>query len=525
MAALVLIVIHFDPTSPEANADANLVLISYLAFAAAIVMAVQAGLVSPALLVTTYIVDLGTIAFLMSFTEGAPSPFFFFFTFILLASALRWNWHGAIFTLTALLVLLSLLTFGGEPHVDDVSRFVLRGAYLLVAGAMIAYFGASRLRSRARFAKLAAWPTMEFTSDRRLALDGSIAHAAGVLNVSRMLCIWEHAKEPGQYFCYWENGHSEYTHETVASSIRELIAPEPTVAVFMNHRRYLTLRSPWGSEKSCPISIIPYVREKFRIGKAVMAPFENGTCKGFLFALDCNACDDLLPLTTIVATRLGAEIEHHWLSQNLQMIAAEHERSRWARNVHDGVLQALTATALNLKVCAQRADANTREELDLIRNVLAQEQKRVRELVSNAPPKNSRSLDLATSGNRLVAELGAYWHCEIPLQVKPVGAKVPADVAGQLHLILAEAVANAARHGRAKRVAINLERCAEALHIQIVDNGKGFPGLSGTYDDKALGALQKRPRSICERVAEMHGHVTLSTSSAGSQLRIQLPVQ
>ena len=65
----------------------------------------------------------------------------------------------------------------------------------------------------------------------------------------------------------------------------------------------------------------------------------------------------------------------------MQQRAAERERNRIARNVHDGVLQGLTAIALNLKTCSQRADFPLREELDAARQLLVGEQRRVRALV------------------------------------------------------------------------------------------------------------------------------------------------
>ena len=411
-------------------------------------------------------------------------------------------------------MLFLLLAFSAAwPNASkNLNQFILRGADLLIAGAMIAYFGAFRARSRARFAKLAAWPSVAPPSAGNLSLEASLVHAADVLGSSRLLCIWERVGEPHRYFWYLNNGHSEFTHETPKLSINALITPQPSAAAFVEEN-----------------GIAPHIREKYHIVAAVIARLSNATCTGFILALDGRKCDDLLPLMTIIANRISAEIEHQWLWRQMQVIAAEQERSRLARNVHDGVLQALTAIALNMKVCAQHADQETREELNSMRNVLAEEQKRVRKLMGNGhtniPPRIApRNIDLAANGKRLVAELIACWHCEIPLQVTPKGAKVSADVARDLDLILAEAVANAAKHGRASRVAINLERCAETLDIQVLDNGRGFPRLSGTYSGDALKALQTRPHSICERVEQMAGHVTLATSSAGSQLRIQFPV-
>jgi signal transduction histidine kinase len=209
----------------------------------------------------------------------------------------------------------------------------------------------------------------------------------------------------------------------------------------------------------------------------------------------------------------------------MQQRAAERERNRIARNVHDGVLQGLTAIALNLKTCSQRADSPLREELDAARQLLVGEQRRVRALVDgtrlSAPIKQ---LTLAAAAEELIAELEAQWHCEIPLKVKPENAEVSPNVVEQLRLILAEAVANSIKHGQARRVTIDMDRSLQGLGVNIYDNGTGFPALSGIYEHEDLSALDVGPRSILERVRELGGRVTLLTSSNGSQLRIHLPV-
>jgi signal transduction histidine kinase len=519
LAAVALIAIYLDPTQPAKYADETyLILLCYLAFAIGVFWLSLVRSMASVFLVLTLLVDLGTVALLMDFTEGPTSPFFVFFTFILLAAALRWDWRGALSTLAVLFVLLFALALNDRVSEisEDRDRFILRVIYLLVAGAMISYFGTFRDRSRLRFAKLAAWPVEPETG--KLALNTLLAHAADVLSTSRILCAWEYPEEPYWHFWYWEDGVSESTREFSSCPISALITPKPSAAILVdkNGRSLEPRRSSF--------AIDPSVRQKYRIGTAVIGPFSNASCAGFVLGLDCTSCNDLLSLTSIIADRMAAEIGHEWLWKQMQIAAAEKERLRLARNVHDGVLQTLTATALNLKVCAKNADPKAREELEAMRGILAKEQQRVRALLTSPPPSStSRSFALAAEGKRIVSELGAYWHCEIPLEVKPEGAKIPVDVARHVHLILAEAVANAAKHGKASRVAINLERCAETLDVQILDNGSGFRGLSGTYDREALKALHAGPRSICERVQELGGILTLSTSSTGSKLTVRLP--
>ena len=119
--------------------------------------------------------------------------------------------------------------------------------------------------------------------------------------------------------------------------------------------------------------------------------------------------------------------------------------------------------------------------------------------------------------------LSVYWHCETPLRVVPVNARVSSVIAENLSLILAEAIANAVKHGGATRVLIDLERTTDALAISLSDNGCGFHGLAGAYTDEALIAQHAGPRFLCDRVRRLRGSLVLSTSLAGVRLQIRLP--
>src|SRR5262245_37851383 len=331
LTAVVLITLYLHPSPTPKYEEAHFILVCYLAFALAALGVELARPMSSVLLVAAYLVDLGTISFLTIFTEAAASSFFVFFTFLLLAATLRWNWRGALLTFVALMVPLILVGFRIEFGAET-DKLVLRGIYLLTATAMIAYFGAFRVRSRARFAKLAAWPVAESRSDGNVSLEAPLAHAAGVLSVPRMLCIREYAEEPQRLLWYWNKGQSAC--ETAEVSMNALIAPAPDAPVLIEQNgRCVTLRQPWGRKESPSIFIAPRVREKYHIGAAVIAPLSSKTCTGFMLALDCHDCDDLLPLSAIVAGRIGAEIDHQWMWQQMQIVAAEHERSRLARNM------------------------------------------------------------------------------------------------------------------------------------------------------------------------------------------------
>src|SRR5262249_26151213 len=232
------------------------------------------------------------------------------------------------------------------------------------------------------------------------------------------------------------------------------------------------------------------LQNKFNMGKVVSAPFarEAAGCVGRVFALDCaRAIGSQLSLIEIVANRIGLELEYHFLHLQTERLMAARERAKLAHDIHDGLLQRLTAATLQLNLSSRKGNGKTRQNLISIQQLLTSEQKRLREFVDGRGQAiESGNVALATWCERVLTDLGKYWHCETRLDVVPADAEIPPAMAGHLSLILAEALANSAKHGRASRVLVTLERTAEALFMSINDNGSGFRGLTGTYTSEDL---------------------------------------
>src|SRR5262249_706709 len=182
-----------------------------------------------------------------------------------------------------------------------------------------------------------------------------------------------------------------------------------------------------------------------------------------------------------------------------------------------GLLQSLTAATLQLNLSSKKCNGKIRQDLISIQQLLTSEQKRLREFVDGIGPAiDSSNVALATWCERVLTDLGKCWDCETPFDVVPANAEIPPAMAGHLSLILAEALANSAKHGRASRVLVTLERTAEALFISINDNGSGFRDLTGTYTSEDLRSGRIGPRFLCDRIRDLRGELTLSTSLKGS---------
>ena len=99
----------------------------------------------------------------------------------------------------------------------------------------------------------------------------------------------------------------------------------------------------------------------------------------------------------------------------------------------------------------------------------------------------------------------------------------PDAIADNIYRIVQEGVLNAARHADASVISVDFALDGDKVRVRIADDGRGFP-FQGTYDLRALNEMNKGPLTLKERVAELGGELTLSTTDTGTELLIVVPL-
>jgi signal transduction histidine kinase len=216
-----------------------------------------------------------------------------------------------------------------------------------------------------------------------------------------------------------------------------------------------------------------------------------------------------------------------FFGEQLGRVTQQLERLRLTQQIHDGVLQTLTAVGLKLHSVAAQVPAEQSGELLRIAQVLKDEQRQLRSVVQES--RTGRSVDRSVVAGSvlrpLVGGLTLLWGCDIALTLAPPDAKLPEALLGELRFLIGEGVANAAFRGQAKHVAVSLTQKRKTLILTMEDDGKGMPqgGIEQVYDLDQLAAANIGPRSICHRVAQLCGQLRLANSPRGIELRIVLP--
>ncbi|PWU21652.1 MAG: histidine kinase, partial [Candidatus Rokuibacteriota bacterium] len=173
--------------------------------------------------------------------------------------------------------------------------------------------------------------------------------------------------------------------------------------------------------------------------------------------------------------------------------AADDERRRIERDLHDGAQQRLAALALQLRTAqrrlgSQEVDPEVETLLDSAVAELQAANEELRELVRGVYPAILTEDGLAAALESLALR------SPFPIELDVVEGRFDPKVEATAYFVACEALANVAKHARASKVAVCVARHDGLLRVQVTDDGVGGAraltgsGLSGLGDRvEALG--------------------------------------
>ena len=231
-------------------------------------------------------------------------------------------------------------------------------------------------------------------------------------------------------------------------------------------------------------------------------------------------------LVEMFALRAGIAIENARLHEQVSMLAVVEERERIARDLHDGVIQAIYGVALSLEdVPSMMADepdeASTR--VDRAIDSLNLTIREIRNFILGLRSELLHGADLLAGVATLANEFGATGasDVELDLAIDPdLAASLPTAHRVQLLQMTREALSNAARHARAKRTRIVMRTDGDAIVLRVEDDGVGFDPSA------VLSAAHLGLANLHDRATAFGGTVTIeSTLGEGTTLSIRVPIR
>ena len=208
-----------------------------------------------------------------------------------------------------------------------------------------------------------------------------------------------------------------------------------------------------------------------------------------------------IQLLGAVANWAGLAIENARLHQNERRLAVLEERERIGMDLHDGIIQSIYAVGLSLENALLTVNEDTdlakvriKESIDGLNQVIRD----LRSYILDLNPRRMGEDGLMSGLKRLATEYRANTFSEVVLNgpEKRVNGLPPVNALALFH-ICQEALANAAKHARAKRVEISLWVTGDRLMLEVRDDGLGFATEKmSTTIGHGLSNMQTRARAV-----------------------------
>jgi len=202
-------------------------------------------------------------------------------------------------------------------------------------------------------------------------------------------------------------------------------------------------------------------------------------------------------------------VERERLHDSLR--AAEAERRRWARELHDETLQGLASARLLLTTALERGgEDGVRETAGAVADQLGRDVEALRALISELRPAALDELGLQPALESLVDRIAAVEGLETELRVRLGNVRLDPDLETTVYRLVQEALSNVSKHAAATNVAVTVERLDHAVHIRVADDGRGFDPRAATGGFGLLG--------MRERAALVGGELTLEPAPGGGSV-------
>jgi len=201
----------------------------------------------------------------------------------------------------------------------------------------------------------------------------------------------------------------------------------------------------------------------------------------------------------------------------------EEDHTRMARDIHDGLGQALTALRLDLSWLVRRlpeASAGVRQKIGAMTALVDKTIEAGRSIVAELRPPILDDLGLAPSLEWYLHRFAKRAGLQCEWDPGPAGLAVDREVAVIAYRVVQEALTNVARHARAKRVAVRLGEEAGALTVEIRDDGRGI-SEDAARSPRSLGIVGMRERALVRGGSLEVGPLP----DGGTSVRLTIPIE
>ncbi|MHB8492826.1 MAG: sensor histidine kinase [Solirubrobacteraceae bacterium] len=179
-----------------------------------------------------------------------------------------------------------------------------------------------------------------------------------------------------------------------------------------------------------------------------------------------------------LAARMTAERSAEIERLRYGMRMREHERTRWARELHDDTVQGLGALRMQLANARDSSDNEAlRASVEKVLGGLEREIVGIRHLITELRPAALDDFGLEAALEALARRAHDLYGLEVQGNIEldmGEGERMDPDVESTIYRVIQEALTNVARHAEATHVEIRVGERGDAMDVRVIDNGRGL---------------------------------------------------
>jgi signal transduction histidine kinase len=507
LAAASLIIIYLNPLEPDRHVPVTyMTLAAYTLYSAIVYFA--ATLYNRQLPnLFAHWIDVAWHVLLVALSSGTNSLFFFFFFFDILIASFRGGAREGFRVTAASAIMFTLAGYQFSPANEfEVNRFLMRPVYLVVLGYMIACFGELELRLRRRVDLL---KEVTVLSNPRFGVHQTISSAlekirrfydadACLLVITGDADVEHHLYEARR----GKANHAGPPERCAPEMAAVLLSPPFSHAMLVEQESSRWLRKPMVHVEDVTTRRRVYdlpessqiVVSTLDAPAVITVPFRyhhEAVGRVYVIGRRLDLADlDFLSHAIYATLRVTDNVR---LVDSLAYNAADNERQRIARGIHDTVIQPFIGLQIGLRSIVQRLREDNKgwpparhyhAEPDIERLVssIDDEVARLRQYVTTL--KGDRRNTFMPAIRRFAREFRRLTGIDVEV-MGPVDLTVSERVSEQLFGMIAEALSNIRRHTTSIRAAIVVERVGDTIEFRVendVNDGEAPP-----FTPKSLG--------------------------------------
>jgi signal transduction histidine kinase len=446
---------------------------------------------------------------LIALSGGANSVLFFFLFFSILVASFGWGFtEGIRMTLVATLLFTLVGMLAPAEATFEWDRFLLRPTSLLILGYLIAYWGGFEVKLKRRLGLL---KDISDFIDPRFGLDQTVTlimdRLRNFYGADSCLAV---IQVPGGSFQLRKVRGSKTVDSVVKTIPNEmaaiLLSPSPPAALIFHKRKSkrLVYDIRTGVSSREVSSTFATIGNRLEASQFMSLPvYYQGRPVGRFYVIGSSKSMDDSDIRFVLQLieHVIPVLDNIRLVDRLASDAAEYERQRIARDIHDGVIQPYIGLQLGLAAIRQKIERGNNDVAHDVKELTAMTVTEIEELrhyIRGLKASERHDTMLVPAIRRFASKFSAATGIAVEVKsTKEIGVKD--RLAAEIFQMVTEGFSNIRRHTHSPRAEAELDYRSGVFVLNI----------KNANDNGVQAAFH--PRSLAERAAALGGQLEVYT--------------